>query len=101
MSDCHWVRPDGIDFMGYSMRTDTHRLIQWMKWDRKTLSPIWDQIVGVELYDHSQNSQYDNSYLDETENENLAVQPSHSSLLNRLQAQLKAEVTQWIVPVKH
>ena len=59
MSDCHWVRPDSLDYMGYSMRTDTHRLIQWMVWDGtgkrgKTgkMGPLWDKIVGLELYDH-------------------------------------------------
>lgn len=25
MSDCHWVRNTELDFMGYSIRTDTHR----------------------------------------------------------------------------
>eukprot|EP01043_Picozoa_sp_COSAG02_P037266 COSAG02_NODE_2783_length_8036_cov_41.488976_6_plen_90_part_00 len=50
MSDCHWVRPTALDFMGYSMRTDTHRLVQWMRWDGDRLQPKWDQIVGLELY---------------------------------------------------
>jgi len=50
MSDCHWVRPTALDFMGYSMRTDTHRLVQWMRWDGDRLQPEWDQIVGLELY---------------------------------------------------
>lgn len=25
MSDCHWVRASGLDYMGYAMRTNTHR----------------------------------------------------------------------------
>ena len=58
------------------------------------------QVVGVELYDHSQTSQLDNSYLDETENQNLAPLPQHAGLLQQLQAQLKTEVTRWIVPVQ-
>ena len=82
------------------MRADTHRLIQWMKWDGDALSPHWDQVVGLELYDHSQNSQLDNSYLDETENINFALLPEHAHLLTQLQAQLRAEVKKWIVPVK-
>jgi hypothetical protein len=61
MSDCHWVRPDMLDYMGYSMRTDTHRLVQWMVWDGKRLQPKWGSVIGLELYDHSANNQLDNS----------------------------------------
>lgn len=100
MSDCHWVRPSALDYMGYSMRTDTHRIIQWMKWDGLKLAPHWDQIVGLELYDHSHISQLDISYLDLAENENLAASAKHTKLLTWLQAQLQVEVTKWIVTVK-
>jgi len=84
------------------------------------------QVVGRELYDHryadfdsqsaelsrtwgnfteklaffgpcSLNSQLDNSYLDETENSNLATDPAHASLLAEMEAMLKEEVTKWIV----
>ena len=97
MSDCHWVRHDELDFMGYSMRTDTHRYVQWMVWDGAELLPDWSKVVGRELYDHSLNSQLDNSYLDETENSNLATDPAHASLLAEMEAMLKEEVTKWIV----
>jgi hypothetical protein len=63
MSDCHWVRPSALDYMGYSMRTDTHRIIIWYAWDGDKLLPDWGKVVGRELYDHSKNSQLDNSYL--------------------------------------
>ena len=62
MSDCHWVRPSALDYMGYSMRTDTHRIIIWYAWDGEKLLPDWGKVVGRELYDHSKNSQLDNSY---------------------------------------
>ena len=45
----------------------------------------------------SLNSQLDNSYLDETENSNLATDPAHASLLAEMEAMLKEEVTKWIV----
>ena len=45
----------------------------------------------------SRNSQLDNSYLDETENSNLATDPAHASLLAEMEAMLKEEVTKWIV----
>ena len=97
MSDCHWVRPSALDYMGYSMRTHAYRYIQWMAWDGAALLPRWDQGVGRELYDHSRNNQFDNSYFDETENENMAAQPQHAALVAQLEAQLKEEVTKWIV----
>ena len=96
MSDCHWVRPSALDYMGYSMRTDTHRLVQWMLWDGQRLKPKWDSVVGLELYDHSANNQLDNSYLDDSENTNLANLPQHATVLTQLQAQLKREVEKWL-----
>ena len=96
-SDCHWVRRDQLDFMGYSMRTDTHRFIQWMVWDGANLLPRWDTVVGIELYDHTKTNQFDNSYLDETENENMAADPANAGLVKQMQTKLKVEVTKWIV----
>ena len=54
------------------------------------------QVVGIELYDHSQTSQLDNSYLDATENVNLATDPASGKLLLELKAQLKSEVEKWL-----
>lgn len=68
-----------------------------MVWDGAKLVPKWDDVVGRELYDHSQNSQLDNSYLDETENKNLAYVSEYASLLAEMEVLLKQEVTKWIV----
>ena len=67
-----------------------------MAWDGKKLQPKWDQIVGLELYDHSANNQLDNSYLDATENENLAGVSAHAALLEQLQTQLRREAEKWL-----
>ena len=83
--------------MGYSLRTDTHRFIQWMVWDGAKLRPHWDRVVAIELYDHSMTNQFDNSYLDETENENMAADPANAELVKQMQHKLKLEVTKWIV----
>jgi hypothetical protein len=37
----------------------------------------------------------DNSYFDETENENMASLPQHAGLVAQLEAQLKKEVSRW------
>ena len=101
MSDCHWMRRENLDYMGYTMRTETERYTEWLKWDGKNGVPLWDHKVGVELYAHTEESQYDNSYLDDTENTNLAMAPGNAAHLEELSAQLKAEVAKWMVPWSH
>ena len=99
MSDCHWVRRSAIDFMGYSMRTERYRYIQWMRWDGDALRPLWDEVVGRELYDHGQlSSQLDTTYMDDAENENMAPLPENRVLVAQLSARLKSEVTKWFTP---
>lgn len=39
-----WIAADGIEYMGYSVRTETHRYIEWVKW--KT-----GELAATELYD--------------------------------------------------
>lgn len=42
--------------MGYSIRTDRWRYIEWAEWNGKNLSPKWASSVPndmVELYDHN------------------------------------------------
>lgn len=67
-----------------------------MEWDRAALAPNWDKVIGLELYDHSQSSQLDNSYFDQTENQNIARAPSNAGLLMELQVRLKQEVQKWL-----
>jgi arylsulfatase A-like enzyme len=65
---------EGRQLMGYAMRTDRHRFVQWQ--DRRTGEP-----VAHELYDHQ---------TDPAENQNLAGRPEHKELIQQLAAQLKA-----------
>jgi hypothetical protein len=32
-----------------------------MEWDGEKVVANWDKVVGTELYDHTQNNQFDNS----------------------------------------
>lgn len=61
------------DMMGYSMRTDRHRLTVWV--DRAN----HDKINAVELYDHAS---------DPLENTNIAAEPANAELVGRL-------ITEW------
>eukprot|EP00036_Acanthoecidae_sp_10tr_P016711 CAMPEP_0206302094 /NCGR_PEP_ID=MMETSP0106_2-20121207/8546_1 /ASSEMBLY_ACC=CAM_ASM_000206 /TAXON_ID=81532 /ORGANISM="Acanthoeca-like sp., Strain 10tr" /LENGTH=62 /DNA_ID=CAMNT_0053732851 /DNA_START=174 /DNA_END=358 /DNA_ORIENTATION=+ len=38
--------------MGYTVRDDSFRLTEWKRWDGDNLSPVWDDTVAMELYDH-------------------------------------------------
>jgi uncharacterized repeat protein (TIGR03987 family) len=40
-----WVAPDGIEYMGYAVRTDRYRYVRWVNWET-------GEIVARELYDH-------------------------------------------------
>ncbi len=63
---------EGRDYMGYAMRTDQYRYVEWL--DTKS-----GEIAARELYDHQ---------VDPEENENIADRPDRAKLLAELNAQL-------------
>lgn len=65
-------RNGNTPLMGYSMRTDRYRYIEWQ--DRRSR-----KVVATELYDHN---------VDPQENENVADELSHRELLSELGVQL-------------
>jgi len=69
-----WVGPDGKEYIGYAIRTDRYRYVEWLERDSRKL-------VGVELYDHQS---------DDQENENLASHPEMKILVDELAVQLHA-----------
>jgi len=72
-------RQDGtVPLMGYSMRTDRYRYIEWQ--DRRTR-----EVVATELYDHTSDS---------CENTNIAGQAENKSLLAELRRQMWATLPQ-------
>jgi len=66
-----WIAPDGIAYMGHSMRTDRYRYTAWMNWESK-------EYVARELYDHQ---------TDPEENVNLAGRPEYVDVVMELEAQ--------------
>ena len=67
-------RHEGREYMGYAMRTDRYRYVEWL--DRATA-----KTVASELYDHRTDSQ---------ENANVVDDPSNRDTVRRLAEQLWA-----------
>ncbi|MFO7692826.1 MAG: sulfatase [Vicinamibacterales bacterium] len=73
LRDGTWMAPDGVPYMGYAIRTESHRYVEWRRWPG-------GELAAVELYDER---------VDPQENENLAARPEHAALLRELAAALE------------
>lgn len=63
-----WKAPDGKVYMGYTVRTERYRYVQWMSWDTQGYT-------ACELYDHK---------TDPGENINVAERPEYASVRKEL-----------------
>jgi iduronate 2-sulfatase len=72
LRDGTWIAPDGVAYMGYAVRTDRYRYVQWHRWPG-------GELAAVELYDETADPQ---------EDENLAAKPGHEDVLRDLAAML-------------
>jgi len=68
-----WIAPDGIEYMGYSIRTDKYRYTEWVNWESKKLA-------AIELYDQT---------LDPDENINIAEIEENNTIIKELSEKLK------------
>jgi arylsulfatase A-like enzyme len=71
--------------MGYSIRTAQYRYTEWIKFDHITATPDWNDLWGVELYDHRTETGLFNN-----ENRNYADNASFSALRSQLSTALRA-----------
>ena len=71
--------------MGYTMRVEQYRFTEWVRFNRTTAVPNWDEVWGTELYNHTQQTVFFND-----ENENLANKPEMQSLVSELRKMLRA-----------
>ncbi|MDP6637456.1 MAG: sulfatase [Phycisphaerae bacterium] len=69
-----WRAPDGRDYMGYTIRTNEYRYVEWFDWESGDLA-------ARELYDHRVDSQ---------ENENVVDRPEHAAVAAELSRILKS-----------
>lgn len=65
-----WTAPDGVEYMGYAVRTGRFRYVTWMDWES-------GDTVAHELYDHE---------VDPLETINLAGHAEYSSILADLES---------------
>jgi arylsulfatase A-like enzyme len=68
-----WIAPDGVEYMGMSMRTERYRYVEWLNWETKELK-------AIELYDHDNDPQ---------ENVNIANLPENKELVLQLAEKMK------------
>lgn len=71
--------------MGYAIRVDQYRFVEWYKFDRNSATPDFTQIWGTELYNHTSPT----SFFDD-ENVNLAGNPAMSHKVGELRTMLQA-----------
>ncbi len=69
-----WAAADGVDYMGYCVRTATHRYVEWVDWQKKS-------VVAHELYDLER---------DPLENENIHGAPGTAAVSEELDRRLRA-----------
>jgi len=82
-----WVHRSGIEAMGYSVRSDNWRLTEWVRWDQHSWKPLWDQQVGLELYDHEGDFGQDFDRASPTRN--LAADVQHAGIIRELRQALR------------
>ncbi len=66
-----------VENMGYAMRTDKYRYVEWYKWNKKTKTK--EDFLDCELYDHD---------TDPEENQNLANKAEYKELVKSLSEKL-------------
>ena len=75
----------GENVMGYTIRVDQYRFIEWYRFNRTTATPNWTDIWGTELYDHIEPTVFFND-----ENVNMANDPDKQDLVKELRKTLQA-----------
>ena len=80
LRDGVWISPDGVEYMGYSVRTDRYRYTKWENWET-------GEVVATELYDHD---------ADPAESRNVSEDERYSGVSDEMAAILEAG---WVAAV--
>lgn len=76
--------------MGYAMRTRHWRYIEWVRFDKEAAAPIWSEVLGTELYDHTGADGGVDSIENAAEAANVVAEPSLALTVATLSEQLHA-----------
>ena len=76
---------EGEAVMGYALRVDSYRFVEWYGFDHTTAKPNWSDIWGTELYDHTEPTKFFND-----ENENLAKQANMAEKVEEFRKMIQA-----------
>ena len=87
---CMSTKREDFFSMGYSIRTETFRYTEWLRWNGTSLRVDWSDVIGVELYDHQGDDGYD---FDAFERVNLAGDSIYASIVQELHVALVRAVT--------
>lgn len=79
------VKRQNIYAMGLSVRTEQWRYTEWLTWNGQNLTVEWQNVLGVELYQHANDDEQD---FDEFENVNVAHQSQYSDIVKAHHAML-------------
>ena len=72
--------------MGYAIRTKRWRYVEWVKFDKKSVKPIWNELLGTELYDHTEEDIVENV----AESVNVVSDPKNKKIVEQLSKRLHA-----------
>ena len=75
----------GENVMGYTVRVDEYRFTEWVRFNRTTAKPNWNDVWGTELYNHTQPTVFFND-----ENINMANDTQMKPTIDELRKLLHA-----------
>lgn len=75
----------GESVMGYAIRVDQYRFVEWYQFDRDNGTPDWNNVWGTELYNHTHPVFFFNE-----ENTNLVNDPTMQANVTQFRAMLQA-----------
>lgn len=76
----------GEDVMGYTVRVDKYRFVEWYKFNRTSAIPDFSTTWGTELYNHTASNFFFND-----ENNNLATDPNMEMVVEELRKVLQMD----------
>jgi arylsulfatase A-like enzyme len=79
-----------FDWMGMSVRTATHRYVEWRNWSGDALAPLWSgPAAAIELYAHSAGDGDDFDSYANGESVNIAGEAASAPVVKELEGKIR------------